>query len=165
MTVTDLIPSSIPLCDNVLQVDMPNTPLTSILRDFRAYRPGNHREFLEWAADRAAAVKTREFALQDRASALAYLRALNQVRDFRHRHWSFTKEYILRHTKHKTATGGSPIITWLPNQLQAVLDQMIETERYCNVGNQEVDSILQLARLQSISLKKDVERYQEEREG
>jgi hypothetical protein len=39
-----------------------------------------------------------------------YLRALNQVRDFRWRHWCFTREYILKKTTHPTATGGSPIV-------------------------------------------------------
>jgi len=33
----------IPLCDNLLQIEMPKTPLTEILNDFRSYRPGNHR--------------------------------------------------------------------------------------------------------------------------
>jgi len=36
----------------------------------------------------------------------------------------FAREYILKHTTHPTATGGSPIITWLPNQLSAVLSLM-----------------------------------------
>jgi indoleamine 2,3-dioxygenase len=143
---------------------MPDTPLTAILRDFRAYRPGNHREFLEWVHDRADEIHVRDFASKDRSSAVAYLRALNQVRDFRWRHWCFTKEYILRHTKHKTATGGSPIVTWLPNQLQAVLDQMIETEKDCAPLSHEVEEMMALVRLQSVTLKKDVDKYCGERE-
>lgn len=103
--------SMIPLADNLLQIRMPNTPLTDILKDFRAYRPGNHREFLEWVHESAESVHVKEFALQDPTSAGLYLKALNEVRDFRWRHWCFTKEYILRHSKHKTATGGSPIVT------------------------------------------------------
>lgn len=47
-----------------------------------------------------------------------------QIREFRHRHWNFVKEYILKHTTHPVATGGSPIITWLPNQLDGVLEAM-----------------------------------------
>jgi len=103
--------SMIPLSDNLLQIRMPETPLTEILKDFRAYRPGNHREFLEWVHNGAELVGVRKFALEDPESALHYLRALNEVRDFRWRHWCFTKEYILRHSKHRTATGGSPIVT------------------------------------------------------
>jgi len=101
----------IPLCDNLLQIAMPETPLTAILRDFRNYRPGNHRAFLEYVANRAAEVDVKAFALQEPVSAEMYLRALDQVRDFRWRHWTFTREYILKQTAHSTATGGSPIVT------------------------------------------------------
>lgn len=99
------------MCDNLLQISMPETPLTDILKDFRQYRPGNHRQFLEAVRDCAQECGTREFAKQDSVSAALYLQALDQVRDFRWRHWCFTREYILKHTAHPTATGGSPIVT------------------------------------------------------
>lgn len=103
--------SMIPMCDNLLQVQMPETPLTEILKDFRQYRPGNHREFLEAVRDSAQESGVREFAKGDSVSAALYLQALDQVRAFRWRHWEFTREYILKHTSHPTATGGSPIVT------------------------------------------------------
>src|ERR1700742_1641669 len=78
----------IPLCDNLLQIKMPDTPLTKILRDFRSYRPGNHREFLEWMHTAAESADLKKFALEDSNSAYIYLKALDQVRDFRSRHWS-----------------------------------------------------------------------------
>ena len=59
----------IPLCDNLLEVKMPDTPLTEILGDFRSYRPGNHREFLEWVKERAQDVGIRGYAMTDRQSA------------------------------------------------------------------------------------------------
>lgn len=34
------------------------------------------------------------------------------------------QEYILKRMQHPMATGGSPIVTWLSNQLQAVLQEM-----------------------------------------
>lgn len=101
----------IPLCDNLLQIAMPQTPLTEILKDFRQYRPGNHRDFLEAVKQHSDLVGVKEFALSDQISASLYLRALDQVRDFRWRHWCFTREYILKNTSHPTATGGSPIVT------------------------------------------------------
>lgn len=36
--------------------------------------------------------------------------------------------YILNQTKHPVATGGSPIVTWLPNQLDSVLQTIRETQ-------------------------------------
>ena len=97
--------------DNLLSIPMPSTPLTDILNDFRSYRPGNHREFLEWVKGRSEAVDLRGYAMQEPSSAALYLKALNQVRDFRWRHWCFTREYILKKTSHPVATGGSPIVT------------------------------------------------------
>lgn len=116
--------SMVPLGDNLLQITelMPENPLTTVLRDFRSYRPTNHREFLEYVQDKAKKVGVKEFALQDANSAAVYLSNIDQIRAFRHRHWNFTKEYIIKHTAHPVATGGSPIVTWLPNQLGAVLD-------------------------------------------
>ena len=108
---------------------MPDTPLTEILKDFRSYRPDNHREFLEWVRDRAGDVRVKSFAMAEEETAgkhyvarchancadfreiiALYLHALHQVRDFRWRHWCFTREYIIKKTSHPTATGGSPIV-------------------------------------------------------
>lgn len=158
---------------------MPQTPLTDILKDFRQYRPGNHREFLESVRDCAEQSGVREFAIGDSVSAALYLQALDQVRDFRWRHWCFTREYILKHTMHPTATGGSPIVTvsftamslwvcrsnvaqWLPNQLQAVLAQMADTWEYCK-SVQGVSDIMDTVNHQRETLKKEVAKYCGER--
>ncbi|KAJ4376165.1 hypothetical protein N0V83_001446 [Neocucurbitaria cava] len=154
--------SMIPMCDNLLQIHMPETPLTDILKDFRQYRPGNHREFLEAVRDCAQQSGIREFAKGDSVSAALYLQALDQVRDFRWRHWCFTREYILKHTSHPTATGGSPIVTWLPNQLSAVLAQMVETSEFCK-SVKGVSDIMDTANHQRETLRKEVEKYCGER--
>jgi indoleamine 2,3-dioxygenase len=106
--------SMVPLGDNLLQITdvLPENPLTKVLRDFRTYRPSNHREFLEYVQDKAKKVQLKEFALQDANSAALYLSNIDQIRAFRHRHWNFTKEYIIKQTSHPVATGGSPIVTW-----------------------------------------------------
>ncbi|KAF9969296.1 hypothetical protein BGZ73_008396 [Actinomortierella ambigua] len=120
--------SMVPMGDNLLQLteNMPSNPLTAVLRDFRTYRPSNHAQFLEWVEKRARQVNVRQFAEQDPNSAVIYLAAVDQIRNFRNRHWSFTKEYIIKYTSHPVATGGSPIVTWLPNQLATVLRTMEE---------------------------------------
>ena len=48
---------------------MPNTPLTDILKDFRAYRPGNHRAFLEWVRETAEIIGLKVYASRERSSA------------------------------------------------------------------------------------------------
>lgn len=42
--------------------------------------------------------------------------------NFRHTHWGMVKAYIIANTKHPKATGGTPITTWLPNQMGACLE-------------------------------------------
>jgi indoleamine 2,3-dioxygenase len=56
----------IPCMDNLLQITskLPNNPLTEVLKDFRKYRPANHKEFLDFVQRRAEEVNVRGFAIQ-----------------------------------------------------------------------------------------------------
>ncbi|CAG8688074.1 9712_t:CDS:2, partial [Ambispora leptoticha] len=91
-----------------------------------------------------------------------YLANMDQIRAFRHRHWNFTKEYIIKHTNHPVATGGSPIVTWLPNQLSTVLQQMAkvgQTINYAQLSLENkilVDEIVDRANTQERVLKREV---------
>ena len=78
---------------------MPNNELTEVLKDFRSYRPSNHSEWLDYVLAEANRADIRAFATSNSTSAVLYQACLDQVRDFRHRHWGFTKEYILKYTK------------------------------------------------------------------
>lgn len=114
--------SIIPLLDIFLGIPYPHTPLTDILLDFRKYRPGNHREFLEWVKTKQDTLSgnngewkgMKGWAVQDREAAERWVRLADQVREFRWRHWCFTREYVLKESKHPTATGGSPIVNVSP---------------------------------------------------
>ncbi|KAK1754804.1 indoleamine 2,3-dioxygenase gamma type [Echria macrotheca] len=178
--------SIIPLVDNFLAIPMPDTPLTQILADFRAYRPSNHRAFLEWVRTAVLSLRLKEWALfggddgddteeekeeeeTKKETRRLWLALLDQVRDFRWRHWCFAREYILKQTKHPTATGGSPIVTWLPNQLQAVLAEMEALHgRFVADGDggslgKATDEIMDRARRQSEMLRKEVTKFCAER--
>jgi indoleamine 2,3-dioxygenase len=89
------------------------------------------------------------------------------VRDFRWRHWCFAREYILKRTTHPTATGGSPIVTWLPNQLSAVMDEMVSLYEAVGGGGgglgEEVAGIMDLVGRQREMLRKEVRKFCEER--
>ena len=115
--------SMVPTLDNLFEVtaELPQNQLTEILKDFRSYRPKNHNDFLSWVEHKAKEVGVKKFAMKDPTSAVLMLANLDQIAEVRERHWRFTKEYIIRHSKHPVATGGSPITTWLPNQLSSVL--------------------------------------------
>ena len=58
----------IPCMDNLLQITskLPSNPLTEVLKDFRRYRPTNHKEFLDFVQRRAEEVNVRGFAVQVR---------------------------------------------------------------------------------------------------
>lgn len=55
-----------------------------------------------------------------------YLRAIHGTFIFRHSHWKMVKKYIIANTKYPKATGGTPITTWLPNQMGACLERCQE---------------------------------------
>lgn len=118
--------SIIPLLDYLCQVPMPTNPLTDILKDFKRYRPYPHRQFLSYVQSKATEVGISDFCVNRAGTEVAalYLKVLDHVRSFRWRHWLFAREYIIKRSKHPTATGGSPIVTWLPNQLSAVMEMM-----------------------------------------
>lgn len=90
---------------------MPDTPLTKILHEFRAYRPLPHRKFLAHVAAKSAELDIPKYSMQDPETVFLYLKTLDHVRSFRWRHWLFAREYIIKRTSHPTATGGSPIVT------------------------------------------------------
>lgn len=171
--------SMVPLMDNFLQVPMPETPLTDILKDFRQYRPSNHKSFLEFVKDRSLELDLRTYALglkgevsadeEDllRESRGLWLQILDQVRDFRWRHWCFAREYILKRTSHPTATGGSPIVTWLPNQLFAVLEDMVTVNKIGQADGKglgkKCEEVMEAALRQRDTLQKEVDKYCAER--
>ena len=77
----------------------------------------------------------------------------------------FTREYILKKTTHPTATGGSPIVTWLPNQLNAVLDAMVEVwEMWQGRGGLKgCGDVMDHMYVQRDTLKKEIRKYCQER--
>jgi indoleamine 2,3-dioxygenase len=161
--------SIIPLLDHILEVPMPKNPLTDILIDFRNYRPHPHRYFLGYMMSKAAEVKVREHCIANPELAQLYLKLLDHVRSFRWRHWLFAREYIIKRTSHPTATGGSPIVTWLPNQLMAVMDSMDDVYRRSGLDNSHGEKVKGTRVLmenvldQREKLDKEVRRYCEER--
>ncbi|KAF2725465.1 hypothetical protein K431DRAFT_309104 [Polychaeton citri CBS 116435] len=161
--------SMIPLLDALLQIPMPDNPLTKHLVEFRSYRPKPHREFLAWVREMADAAGVRNFCEGDPETAVLYLRLLNNVRSFRWRHWLFAREYIIRRSSHPTATGGSPIVTWLPNQLFAVMDLMMVVWSGVDEGYKKneaqpfVKEMMGQVEEQRVKLGREVERWCQER--
>ncbi|EAR86314.2 indoleamine 2,3-dioxygenase family protein (macronuclear) [Tetrahymena thermophila SB210] len=124
--------SIIPTIDNLLELtnNLPDNSFTDMLRDFRTYRPVNHNAYLSYVEEKAKSIGVHAFATLDSNSTVLYQALLDQVSEFRERHWRFTKNYILKHSKHPRATGGTPIITWLPNQLATVMQSIVNIQSF-----------------------------------
>lgn len=99
----------------------PDNELTQYLLDLRAYRPRVVRRFME-ALD-AQVAQTDLWALMrtDPSCATILMGIVEQVHDFRNGHWQFVQRYIMATTRYATATGGTPVTTWIPNQIEATL--------------------------------------------
>lgn len=125
--------SIIPSIDSFLQLDYPRNKLTEYLFDLRQYRPKDHQEYINFVAKSSNELKFKEYCYKDSNSCILLLKNLNCLRMFRKKHWNLTKKYIIENTKHPVATGGTPITTWLPNQLGATLAYMQDVIDNINV--------------------------------
>jgi indoleamine 2,3-dioxygenase len=68
----------------------------------------------------------------DRDGKICYLlyQIYRQIYEFRNGHWQFVQKYIMSNTCYPMATGGTPITTWLPNQILATLCAMRHVLNY-----------------------------------
>lgn len=93
--------------------------MTETLRDFRTYRPSAQRTYLEFLESRSITLGLTNFVKQGLSSGTTvgvesmalYALMVDQNREFRERHWRFTKEYIIKRSDYPIATGGSPIVS------------------------------------------------------
>jgi indoleamine 2,3-dioxygenase len=109
----------------------PQNELTKYLLDLRAYRPLCVQRFFSDLAETMKEVHPKGLLglLKDRGDvdALCFLIGiLEEIYHFRNGHWQFVQKYIMSNTKYPKATGGTPITSWIPNQIMAVIIQMEE---------------------------------------
>jgi len=97
----------------------PDNILTKYLLDMRTYRPNPVKKFLSDLEQN----HINFIELDDNELKILY-KILEQVHNFRNGHWMFVQKYIMANTKYNVATGGTPITTWIPNQIEAVIAYM-----------------------------------------
>ncbi len=102
----------------------PDNMLTKYLLDLRQYRPKCVQAFFQDLEAEAPGLLARIDARGDHESLITLLRIVEQIYYFRNGHWQFVQKYIMANTKYAKATGGTPIISWIPNQIDAVLKYM-----------------------------------------
>jgi indoleamine 2,3-dioxygenase len=78
---------------------------------------------------------------------------LDEIYYFRNGHWQFVQKYIMANTKYAKATGGTPIISWIPNQITAVLNYMSDVIDLIPLDSNHID---RSSNLDSLNKKKDL---------
>ena len=124
----------------------PENELTTYLMDLRSYRPICIQEFfVDLRAYYQANPIFDTFVRTENFEGLVYLlKIVDEVYLFRNGHWQFVQKYIMSNTKYAFATGGTPITTWLINQIEAVLEFEREIIDYIKINlkntlpNQEI---------------------------
>ena len=104
----------------------PSNDLTKYLLDLRTYRPKCIQNFLEDIKNEMGNNRLfNNLKESDNEEGLCLLiQILDEIYYFRNGHWQFVQKYIMANTKYAKATGGTPIISWIPNQITAVLNYM-----------------------------------------
>jgi len=107
----------------------PQNELTKYLLDLRLYRPTCVQSFfidLETSMKEVHPKGLMGKLLENKDSTgLCFLLGiLEEIYHFRNGHWQFVQKYIMANTKYAMATGGTPITSWIPNQILSVIHQM-----------------------------------------
>ena len=105
----------------------PDNMLTKYLLDLRSYRPPCVQRFFADLSQHVGAL--HHCVAADRDLSIIMLSIVEQIYYFRNGHWQFVQKYIMSNTRHPVATGGTPITSWIPNQIEAVLKTMGEISK------------------------------------
>ncbi len=107
----------------------PSNELTNYLLDLRAYRPVCIQHFFEDLKEDIDKLHPKGLMgwlkeNKNEDGLVLLLGILEEIYFFRNGHWQFVQKYIMQNTTYAKATGGTPIISWIPNQIMSVLNAM-----------------------------------------
>ena len=131
----------------------PKNQLTKYLMDLRTYRPKCIQHFFNDLRDEIEKIEGKSlfnYLIKSKNSdGLCFLLAIvEEIYKFRNGHWQFVQKYIMANTKYAKATGGTPIISWIPNQIKAVLEFIkIIIENISQIGEIKNDLAKQIFNL------------------
>ena len=118
----------------------PDNKLTEYLLDLRTYRPKCIQNFFTDLRNHyKASPLFKQLTDAKCYEGLVYLlKIVDEVYLFRNGHWQFVQKYIMSNTKYAFATGGTPITTWLINQIEAVLEYERVIIEYLQANSKDV---------------------------
>ena len=104
----------------------PKNQLTNYLMDLRKYRPKCVQLFFkELATSMSKKPVLEQLVLSKNQKGMRNLmRVYEEIYNFRNGHWQFVQKYIMQNTGYPKATGGTPITSWIPNQIKGVFSAM-----------------------------------------
>jgi indoleamine 2,3-dioxygenase len=135
----------------------PQNDLTKYLLDLRAYRPVCVQKFFSDLSETMEKIHPKGLLglLKERndIDSLCFLIGiLEEIYHFRNGHWQFVQKYIMSNTKYAKATGGTPITSWIPNQIMAVIIQMEEVLETLSLYGESSNDTAQKIRERNIQL-------------
>ena len=121
----------------------PKNELTKYLLDLRTYRPKCIQHFFIDLEESVNSIDEKGligilFKNKNAEGLCRLLGILEEIYHFRNGHWQFVQKYIMANTPYAKATGGTPITSWLPNQLKSVMFQMEDTINLIEELNQNM---------------------------
>jgi len=133
----------------------PQNDLTKYLLDLRAYRPVCVQKFFSDLSETMEKIHPKGLLglLKERndIDSLCFLIGiLEEIYHFRNGHWQFVQKYIMSNTKYAKATGGTPITSWIPNQIMAVIIQMEEVLETLSLYGESINDTAQTIRKKNI---------------
>lgn len=104
----------------------PKNQLTDYLLDLRNYRPKCIQAFFSDISEKMShsPLLDRLVSNENFRGMLLLMKVYEEIYLFRNGHWQFVQKYIMQNTSYPVATGGTPITSWIPNQIKAVLSAM-----------------------------------------
>jgi indoleamine 2,3-dioxygenase len=120
----------------------PDNVLTQYLLDMRQYRPIVVQNFLNDLKEDCNGI-FEKIKMNGMNALIKLLKIVDQIYFFRNGHWQFVQKYIMANTKYSIATGGTPITSWVSNQIEACLkysnDIIHEIESQMKVNEEKIN--------------------------
>jgi indoleamine 2,3-dioxygenase len=119
----------------------PDNKLTEYLLDLRTYRPVCIQNFFKDLRDYYSSNPIYSYLCKTKnyVGLVYLLKIIDEIYLFRNGHWQFVQKYIMSNTKYAFATGGTPITTWLINQIEAVLKYEEDIINYIRNNSNDKD--------------------------
>jgi indoleamine 2,3-dioxygenase len=120
----------------------PENKLTEYLLDLRSYRPVCVQDFFKDLRSHYSTnpVYSKFSEEKDVEGLLDLLKIVDEIYLFRNGHWQFVQKYIMENTDYPVATGGTPITSWLINQIESVLEfERVIINRIVEIGEDVKD--------------------------